>query len=352
MLLGELTYRLVRDAVEVEAVEPLELKGKAEPVPAYRLVGVRDDGAPTRRRTTRRSSAATTSSRRSRRRCDEAAASRRCRLVTVVGDAGVGKSRLIGGVPRRVRAGRSLVLAAAACRTARASRSGRSPRSVEGAAGIVNDDDPPTEAQAKLASLADAGGRRRDGAPRVGARADGRAVPGRASCSGRVRRLLEHLAAERPLVVVVDDIHWAEPTFLDLIEHLVERVDAPVLAPLPDPARAARGAARLERPASARPRSSSSRSTQSDAKRMIENLLGGGLARRRRAGPRSSTAAEGNPLFVEQLLCDARRRAAQSRSVETARGVRPTSCPTSTSRPRSRRSSRRGSTRSARASGR
>ena len=39
--LGETTYRLVRDAVEVEAVEPLELKGKAERVPAYRLVSAR-----------------------------------------------------------------------------------------------------------------------------------------------------------------------------------------------------------------------------------------------------------------------------------------------------------------------
>ncbi|TMB55837.1 MAG: adenylate/guanylate cyclase domain-containing protein, partial [Chloroflexi bacterium] len=37
VLLGDLTYRLVRGAVEVEAVEPLTLKGKAEPVPAYRL---------------------------------------------------------------------------------------------------------------------------------------------------------------------------------------------------------------------------------------------------------------------------------------------------------------------------
>ena len=43
VLLGELTYRLVRDDVEVEQVEPLELKGKSEPVPAYRLIGVRED---------------------------------------------------------------------------------------------------------------------------------------------------------------------------------------------------------------------------------------------------------------------------------------------------------------------
>ena len=40
VLIGELTYRLVRDAVDVEPVEPLELKGKAERVPAYRLLAV------------------------------------------------------------------------------------------------------------------------------------------------------------------------------------------------------------------------------------------------------------------------------------------------------------------------
>src|ERR687898_205516 len=43
VLLGDLTYRLVRDYVDVEPVEPLELKGKSEPVPAYRLVGARGD---------------------------------------------------------------------------------------------------------------------------------------------------------------------------------------------------------------------------------------------------------------------------------------------------------------------
>ena len=45
VLIGEPTYRLVRDEVEVEEVEPLELKGKSERVPAYRLVGVRDEPA-------------------------------------------------------------------------------------------------------------------------------------------------------------------------------------------------------------------------------------------------------------------------------------------------------------------
>ena len=59
VLLGDLTYRLVRDAVDVEEVEPLELKGKAEPVPAYRLVGVRAATPSGRAGSTRRWSAAT-----------------------------------------------------------------------------------------------------------------------------------------------------------------------------------------------------------------------------------------------------------------------------------------------------
>ena len=44
-----------------------------------------------------------------------------------------------------------------------------------------------------------------------------------------VRRLLEHLAANEPVVVVVDDIQWAEPLFWDLLDHLVEWTEAPVL---------------------------------------------------------------------------------------------------------------------------
>src|SRR5437667_253870 len=44
VLVGELTYRLIRRAVTTEPVEPLALKGKEKPVPAYRLVGVAAEG--------------------------------------------------------------------------------------------------------------------------------------------------------------------------------------------------------------------------------------------------------------------------------------------------------------------
>ncbi len=44
------------------------------------------------------------------------------------------------------------------------------------------------------------------------------------------RRMLEHLADERPLVVLIDDIHWAEPTLLDLIESVADLTrDSPIL---------------------------------------------------------------------------------------------------------------------------
>ena len=45
-----------------------------------------------------------------------------------------------------------------------------------------------------------------------------------------IRRLLELLARERPLVVMIDDLHWAAPTMLELIEHAVDWTrDSPIL---------------------------------------------------------------------------------------------------------------------------
>jgi ABC-type glutathione transport system ATPase component len=91
--LGDSTYRLVRDAVEVESVEPLELKGKAERVPAYRLVSVRGLDGYARRENSpivgREEELAAVGEA-----LEEAAKTRSARLVTIIGDAGMGKSRL------------------------------------------------------------------------------------------------------------------------------------------------------------------------------------------------------------------------------------------------------------------
>ena len=93
VLLGEATLLLARDAVEVEPVEPLLLKGKRERVPAWRLVSVapaaaerRFDSSLVGREPELRVLADA---------LERVCAEPRCELVTVVGSAGVGKSRLV-----------------------------------------------------------------------------------------------------------------------------------------------------------------------------------------------------------------------------------------------------------------
>ena len=93
ILIGDETLALVRDAVEAEAVEPLELKGKAEPVAAHRLVAVRE--APERSHESRFVAEGTRARAASSGLAAAPCEGQRCELVTVLGDAGVGKSRLV-----------------------------------------------------------------------------------------------------------------------------------------------------------------------------------------------------------------------------------------------------------------
>ena len=95
ILLGESTYRLVKDAVVAEPVEPLELKGKAERTPAYRLISVghQEEGV------ARRLDAPIVGREEELAVLDDVLARaierRRCQVVTVVAPAGTGKSRLL-----------------------------------------------------------------------------------------------------------------------------------------------------------------------------------------------------------------------------------------------------------------
>ena len=113
------------------------------------------------------------------------------------------------------------------------------------------------------------------------------------------RKLFEALAQELPLIVVLDDIHWAEPTLLDLIEYLAAFAsDAPILllcSGRPD---------LFERRAAwATPKPNATLVAleplaQGQVETLIEDL--GGLPAE--AKRRITEAAEGNPLFVEQLV--------------------------------------------------
>src|SRR4051812_46266069 len=103
VLIGPQTQQLVRDHAVLEPVEPLELKGKSRPMPAWRLVdGSRPDSRATARIEAplvgRDDELASL-----RAQFDEAAATRSCRLVTVIGSPGLGKTRLVAELIRSVR---------------------------------------------------------------------------------------------------------------------------------------------------------------------------------------------------------------------------------------------------------
>ena len=189
VLIGKATLALVRGAVDAEPVEPLTLKGKSQPVPAFRLVSVLE--APERSHSSR-----FVGREHELPQIMEAWAhaqeDARCELVTVVGDAGVGKSRLV-----------TEALAGIEARVVRA-------RCLPYGEGITYW--PVVEVVKQLAELpsdpaAAAAIRSLLGESEVGTRGD--------EIAWAFRKLLEEQA---PLIVVFDDIQWGEETFLDLIE--------------------------------------------------------------------------------------------------------------------------------------
>ncbi len=296
VLIGDLTYRLVRDAVEVEAIEPLLLKGKAEPVPAYRLLGVRSGEGEARRQDApmvgREAESALLAST-----FAEAKASAGARAITVVGDAGVGKTRLTREFLDAV-ATEALVLKGRCLPYGDGITFWPLIEVVREAAEIA-DEDSPDQAMARLLELVDF---EIEVADRVAS------VVGLSKSSYQVgelfwgiRRFFELAAKTRPIVVLFDDIHWAEQTFLDLVDHLTEATrDAALLILC-----TARHEL-LETHPSWGEQAGASRIvlgplSDADAARVVENLLGQtGLADNVRA--RIVGASEGNPLFVEQLL--------------------------------------------------
>jgi class 3 adenylate cyclase/tetratricopeptide (TPR) repeat protein len=206
ILLGEETFRLANGAAEVRALSPLMVKGKREPLLAFCLLAVNERSA--RHHESRFIG-----------RDDELSTlhqawkhvleGRRCVLVTVVGEAGIGKSRLVFELMDRIKdeaevfAGRCLPYGE----------------------GITYW--PVVEAVKQLGGLP----------------SDPNAAAALQSLLGKIdspvsaeeiawgfRKLLEQQAKQRPLVCVFDDLQWGEETFLDLVEHLaLLSSDAPIL---------------------------------------------------------------------------------------------------------------------------
>ena len=102
ILIGAQTRLLVRDAVRIDAVEPLALKGKSEPVEAFRLLEVLADASPLARHLDTPLVGRERERQRLWRDYEDAVADSTCRLFTLLGPAGIGKSRLVADFLDRV----------------------------------------------------------------------------------------------------------------------------------------------------------------------------------------------------------------------------------------------------------
>ena len=298
VLIGESTYRLVRDSVEVVPVEPLSLKGKPEPVPGYQLISVAERATSPRPADlpvvgrAREIAALDAEFRRS-------VAGSECRLVTLLGEAGVGKSRLIEEFVRSI-ADEAVVLRGRCLSYGDGITYWPLAEVFRQAAGIVPEDSE-EEARAKLASHL--GGRLAEATSRVeSVMGLSEQQYGKDELFWAVRAVLQELVRRRPLVVVFDDIHWAEPTFLDLIEQLLDAsLSVPLLLVC-----AARHELHEDRPGFAAGRRAASQIELGDLSHeesglVVRNLLGeGGLPGP--LGRRILRLAGGNPLFIEQML--------------------------------------------------
>jgi len=262
VLIGAATQRLVRDAAEVELLPPLDLKGKPAPVEAFRLLRLDPEAAGVARQLGSPLIGRRHELERLRQDFQRTVDERRCQLFTLLGSAGVGKSRLaaefLDGLPGRVLHSRCLHYGE----------------------GITYW--PLVEALLQL-------------------EADPESIIGSSPAETQLafRKLLERESAERPIIVMFDDLHWAEPTFLDLIEHVADLSrGAPIfLLCIARPelldVRSAWGGGKLNATTVfLEPLGTA------ECEQLIDSLGGAGTETRLKI----VAASEGNPLFVEEML--------------------------------------------------
>jgi len=234
---GQATFRATAHVFEYEEAEPIAAKGKAQPVPVWIVVGekvVQRRPEPWQRLVGREAEIGTLM------RLWERAADGRPQLVTVLGAPGIGKSRLLvelsNLLPVDVRMpwGRCLPYGEGITYWPVT-------EIVKDAAGIASDDDAsgvsrklgafleslPTDDRDELRTIAAALSNLLGASTTPEGTYSAEEI-GQAELHWGIARFLELSARDRPLVLVFEDLHWAEPTLLELIPSLLES-SAPLL---------------------------------------------------------------------------------------------------------------------------
>lgn len=228
ILLGEETYRLVVDAVKAEPAGPLTVKGTAEPQNVWRLLEVLPDRPGRARRPIAPMVGRGREQQLLQQLFERAAAEGACHLVSVLGSAGVGKSRLVDEFVAGL-GDQASVLRGHCPAFGDSVTMWPMVEVVRQAAGIAPDDSP-EQARARLAELlagVERGSLVTERIAQLLGFGQDAGLP--EDTFWALERLLETLARRRPLVLVIDDLQWAHPILLDAVEHVAEYADAPLM---------------------------------------------------------------------------------------------------------------------------
>jgi class 3 adenylate cyclase/tetratricopeptide (TPR) repeat protein len=299
VLISKLTHQLVADSVKAEPIEPLMLKGLTEPIAAFRVHEVASEVPPRRERLGSPMVGRETELQRLRAAFGRVVDRRACERITILGVAGVGKSRLVREFLAEL--GDSAISLRGRCLPYGEGITFWPLREVIRQAAGIEERDGAAEASAKLDRvLSSLGGELATvREPLLDVAGAGGPPAEVHETFLAVRRLLELLGAEGPLVLGIDDVQWAEPTFLDLVEYLVDRVrGTPIM--LTCMARLEFGDLRPEWVAGEGVLSLEALTGEA-SRELIGNLFGR-VRVPEQLVERLLSTTEGNPLFVEEMV--------------------------------------------------
>ena len=227
VVIGELTWIAVRDHLETEERDPFTAKGKAEPIRVWEVLGARDvSAAPVTSLVGRKRELAMLrdiAARARRERCAE--------LVTIVAEPGIGKSRLVVEL-RRALGGEFAWLQSACAPYGDANAFASMTEIVRSLAGL-RPGDPAEDAIAALVARAESAESEQAWLrTRLSVLADVSGGEGQVpvlEVAAAAAQVLQAAAAERPLVLAIEDLHWSEPALRDLLSAIVDGIDAPLV---------------------------------------------------------------------------------------------------------------------------